>query len=79
MKRKEASVYQPIINHDDMIAILVALRDRIDRMAELRDTCVFAESFRYFDRETRLTKRAHATLLNAPPIDLDDMERHAPR
>lgn len=68
---------QPTVTLADLTIIMCSL-DRRAEWAEKKALDMHTRSgYRYFEREARIARRIARQLLDAPIVDLDDMERHA--
>lgn len=71
--------YQPNLTLDELTIIRVALDQRAEWAEKKALDKHTRYSYRYFEREARIARRIDRQLLDAPTVDLDDMERHATR
>ena len=72
-------IYQPSLYPDDLVTARLALDQRAQWAEKMSLTVHTRHGYEYFAREARLARRLHDRLLDAPTVDLDDMERHATR
>lgn len=67
--------YQPALTPEAIATIRVALDQRADWSEKMALAMYTRKGYQYFEREARVARRIHRQLLDAPVVDLDDMER----
>lgn len=69
--------YQPALTPEAIVTICVALDQRADWSEKRALAMCTRKDYQYFEREARVARRIYRQLLDAPVVDLDDMERES--